>query len=155
MRGMPGAEKRSQGARMVDVGGKDVTSRRAVARGMVSLPKCILTALLEGSLPKGDVLGVAQTAGIMAAKRTADLLPLCHNLALDHLSVDIEIADDGVVIEASVAASGKTGVEMEALTAVAVAALTVYDMCKSAGSGIRISEIQLIEKTGGRTDWHL
>lgn len=152
---MSGAEKRPRGAHMVDVGDKAVTSRRAVARGSVYLPPKTLTALREGNLPKGDVLGVAQTAGIMAAKRTAELLPLCHNLPLDHLSVDLQIADDGVVIEASAAAPGKTGVEMEALTAVAVAALTVYDMCKSAGPGIRITEIELVEKTGGRTDWRL
>ena len=136
---------------MVDVGDKDVTRRRAVARGVVSMTPETAAAVGDGSLPKGDVLSVARVAGIQAAKRTSDLIPLCHPLMLTSVAVDLTVTRDGIRITATVETTGQTGVEMEALTAVSVAALTVYDMCKSADKTMTIGEIVLAEKSGGRS----
>jgi len=140
-------------ARMVDVGAKAITERTAVAAGAVVMRPETLRLIREGGFEKGDVLGVARTAGIMAAKRTHDLVPLCHPIPITHVSVefDAEGADDRVNITATVRAKWSTGVEMEALTAVAVAALTVYDMCKSADRAMRIEGVRLLRKTGGRS----
>lgn len=140
-------------ARMVDVGAKPDTERMAVARGEVLMLPETLALIQAGALKKGDVLTVAQLAGVMAAKRTSELIPLCHPLPLTHVSVDLELDADlpGVRITATVRTVGKTGVEMEALTAVAVAALTVYDMAKAAEKTMRIQNIRLVEKHGGRS----
>jgi cyclic pyranopterin phosphate synthase len=140
-------------AQMVDVGAKSDTQREAIARGHISLMPSTLQLIMSGGMPKGDVLAVARVAGIMAAKRTPELIPLCHTLLLTHASVTIEPdAAAGVLrIEATVRTRGQTGVEMEALTAVSVAALTIYDMCKAVDRGMRIGEIRLAEKRGGRS----
>jgi len=139
-------------ARMVDVGAKDVTRRTARAFGRVVMAASTLSLIRGGGHKKGDVLAVARLAGIMAAKRTADLIPLCHSLPLDSTSVEFEFDDERTLrIEATAACTGRTGVEMEALTAVSVAALTVYDMCKSVDRNMTIDAIQLVEKTGGRS----
>ena len=140
-------------ARMVDVGEKDVTRREAVARGMVVMRPETLELIVSGGMPKGDVLAVARIAGIMAAKRAPDLIPLCHPLLLTHVAVDLQPAGDGaaVLIEATVRTTGKTGVEIEALTAVSVAALTIYDMCKAIDRGMRIVDIRLAQKRGGQS----
>lgn len=137
---------------MVDVGGKDVTQRRAVAEARVVMRPETLALIRSGTAKKGDVLGVARLAGIMAAKRTADLIPLCHPLALDKVTLDLQPeGEDAVRIEATVACTGRTGVEMEALTAASVAALTVYDMCKAVDRTMRIEGLRLLEKEGGRS----
>lgn len=143
----------SGNARMVDVGEKPDTERVAVARGEVVMRPDTLSLIQAGAMKKGDVLTVAQIAGVMAAKRTAELIPLCHPLQLSHVAVDLELdsALPGVQITATVRTRGKTGVEMEALTAVSVAALTVYDMAKAAEKTMRIQNIRLIEKRGGRS----
>jgi cyclic pyranopterin phosphate synthase len=138
-------------AQMVDVSEKPATARRAVARGWVAMAPGTLALVAEGTAAKGDVLGVARLAGIMAAKRTAELIPLCHPLVLSKVSVDLAPADGRVEIEATVATTGPTGVEMEALTAVSVAALTVYDMLKAVDRGMVIGEIRLALKEGGRS----
>ena len=140
-------------ARMVDVGDKPDTARRAVAAGEVQMRAETLALIRAGALKKGDVLTTAQLAGIMAAKRTAELIPLCHPLALTHIEVTCELRDEppAVVITASAQTTGKTGVEMEALTAVSVAALTIYDMAKAAEKTMRISNVRLVEKHGGRS----
>ena len=140
-----------QGAsRMVDVGEKPVTRRRAVASGLVSMQPQTQQLIVDRGHAKGDVLEVARLAGIMAAKRTAELIPLCHPLPIDSVSLDLQpIANDSIRIEATVEVSAKTGVEMEALTAVSVAALTIYDMCKAVDRGMTIENIQLEEKSGG------
>lgn len=140
-------------AHMVDVSSKPDTTRVAIARGEVVMQPSTLTLIREGALKKGDVLTVAQFAGVMAAKKTAELIPLCHPLPIHQVLVEIEMADDlpGVRIKATVRTVGKTGVEMEALTAVAVAALTVYDMAKAAEKTMRIQNIHLVEKHGGRS----
>lgn len=142
---------------MVDVGNKPDTERMAVARGEVHLQASTLELIREGLLKKGDVLGVAQIAGILGAKKTAELIPLCHPIVMNHIAVEVELADDlpGVRITATARATGKTGVEMEALTAVSVAALTVYDMVKAVEKNARIENIHLVEKHGGlRGDVH-
>ena len=140
--------------RMVDTGAKSPGARRARASARVLMSPETLTALRERRTPKGDPLETARLAGIMAAKRTADLIPLCHTLPLTHADVRAEIRDDGVHIEAEASTVAQTGVEMEALTAAAVAALTVYDMCKALDKGIRITDVRLEEKTGGKSgDW--
>jgi cyclic pyranopterin monophosphate synthase len=131
--------------RMVDVGGKPLSRRRAVAQGNVHMSPDTARRLRE--LPKGDALAAAQIAGIMAAKRTSELIPLCHPLGLTHVEVSLEIASDGVEITAQVETSAQTGVEMEALTAVSVAALTVYDMTKAVDRELVISDVRLVEKT--------
>ena len=138
-------------ARMVDVGGKPVTSRRAAAEAVVSASKQTLDLIFEGGLPKGDAAGTARLAGIMAAKKTAELIPLCHPLSISDAAVDVSRCGAGVRITASVSASGQTGVEMEALTAVSVAALTLYDMIKGVERGARIVQVRLLSKSGGRS----
>jgi cyclic pyranopterin phosphate synthase len=140
-------------ARMVDVGHKPETERTAVARGEVQMLPETLRLVREGNLKKGDLVATAELAGVMAAKKTHDLIPLCHPLPIHHISVAIEFDDDlpGVTITAKVRTSGKTGVEMEALTAVSVASLTVYDMAKAVDRRMVIDEIRLEEKTGGRS----
>lgn len=138
-------------ARMVDVGAKAETERRAVARGKLLLSAPTVALVRDGRTPKGDVLAAARIAGIMAAKRTSELIPLCHPLPLTHLGVDLRVEEDGIAIEALAATTGKTGVEMEALTAVAVAGLTLYDMLKAVERGARLTEIRLVEKSGGRS----
>jgi cyclic pyranopterin phosphate synthase len=140
-------------AHMVDVSGKDVTERVAVARGAVEMAPETLALIVEGRAAKGDVLAVARLAGIMAAKRTAELIPLCHPLALAKVSVDLtpDMGADRVEIEATVKVTGRTGVEMEALTAVSVAALTVYDMVKAVDRGMRITDVRLSLKEGGKS----
>ena len=140
-------------ARMVDVGAKPDTQRSAVAKGEVLMKAATLDLIRAGALKKGDVLTVAQLAGIMAAKRTAELIPLCHPLPLTKIDVDLALEDalPGVLITATVRTTGKTGVEMEALTAVSVAALTVYDMAKAAEKTMKIQNIRLVEKHGGQS----
>ena len=141
-------------AHMVDVGHKAVTVRRAVAEGYIRLNAATRAALVERSTPKGDVLAIAQLAGIMAAKRTADLIPLCHPLPLTHVAVHLDLVESGVHCEAIAQTTANTGVEMEALTAVQVALLTVYDMCKSLERGMVIEGVRLLEKSGGTSgDW--
>lgn len=138
---------------MVDVGDKPDTQRTAVARGEIHMLRSTFDLIRDGQVKKGDVLTVAQIAGITAAKRTAELIPLCHPLALTRIEVELELEESlpGVVITATVQTRGKTGVEMEALTAVSVAALTVYDMAKAAEKTMRIQNIRLVEKHGGRS----
>lgn len=140
-------------ARMVDVGHKPDTERLAIARGEIVMRPETLALIRAGALKKGDVLTVAQLAGVMAAKRTAELIPLCHPLPLTQIVVDLGLDSDlpGVKIQATVRTTGKTGVEMEALTAVSVAALTVYDMAKAAEKTMRIQNIRLVEKHGGQS----
>jgi cyclic pyranopterin phosphate synthase len=138
---------------MVDVGGKDVTDRRAVAHARVRMSPGTAAAVAAGDAPKGDVVGTARIAGIQAAKRTAELIPLCHPLALSFVDVRIEVGTDAVDIEAEARTSAQTGVEMEALTAASVAALTVYDMVKGIERGVVIESVRLLEKTGGKEDW--
>jgi len=139
---------------MVDVGAKPSTERRAVARAIVRVSPETAARVRAGDAPKGDVLGVARIAGIQAAKRTAELIPLCHPLALSFVGVQGTIADDHIELVAEVRTTGPTGVEMEALTAASVAALTVYDMVKGVQRGAEIAEVVLLEKSGGRSgDW--
>jgi len=144
-------------AHMVDVGGKPATHRVAVARGRIEMLPATLALIESGTSKKGDVLGIARIAGIMAAKRTSDLIPLCHPLALSRVAIDFECppAQDGqagaVVCTATVETTGPTGVEMEALTAVQVALLTIYDMCKAADRGMTINGVRLLEKHGGKS----
>ena len=141
-------------ARMVDVSGKDVTSRVAIASGRVLVSPTVVALLRGEGVPKGDALGVARVAGIMAAKRTPDLVPLCHPLAISGVTVDLEVEDDAVAIRATVRTADRTGVEMEALTAVSVAALTVVDMVKAVDKGAVITDIRVESKTGGKSgDW--
>jgi cyclic pyranopterin phosphate synthase len=144
---------RSGEASMVDVGAKPVTERVAVAEGAVVMAKETLDLILAGDSKKGDVIGTARIAGMMAAKKTSDLIPLCHPLSLDKVTVDIEADADlpGLRVRATARVSGKTGVEMEALTAVSVACLTIYDMAKAVDRGMAITGIRLIEKRGGRS----
>lgn len=142
---------------MVDVGQKAETRRVASAEGIVTMSAATLKAVLDGDHKKGDVLGTARLAGIMAAKKTADLIPLCHPLMLDNVTVDIEPDPSlpGIRVTASVSLTGRTGVEMEALTAVSVACLTIYDMAKALEKGMTIKAIRLLEKTGGKSgSWH-
>lgn len=142
----------SGASRMVDVSNKDVTHRRAVASGRIHMQAKTLQAILDRQVAKGDVREVARLAGIMAAKRTSELIPLCHLLPLSSVTVDFEVEGEGVLrVAATCVVEARTGVEMEALTAVSVACLTVYDMCKGADREIRITDIQLEEKSGGRS----
>lgn len=142
-------------ATMVDVGNKAVTQRRAVARGRVTMQPATVALIREGNMKKGDVLTIAQLAGIQAAKQTSNLIPLCHPLMLNKVSVTCTINEDDncVDIEAIAKVSGKTGVEMEALTAVSVAALTIYDMAKAVDRSMQMTDIRLVEKTGGKSDY--
>jgi cyclic pyranopterin phosphate synthase len=138
---------------MVDVGGKPVTERRARARATVRMSAETAAAVARGDAPKGDVIGTARIAGIQAAKRTAELIPLCHPLPLSFVDVEAELRETEVVLTAEARTSGQTGVEMEAMTAAAAAALTVYDMVKGLERGVEIAEVVLLEKSGGRHDW--
>jgi cyclic pyranopterin phosphate synthase len=138
-------------AAMVDVGAKPVTERTATARSRVTMLPATAALIRSGGAKKGDVLGVARIAGIMASKRTAELIPLCHPLPISAVSLELEVAEGAVEIAATVRTSGQTGVEMEALTAVSVAALTVYDMCKSVDRGMRIEAVRLTHKSGGKS----
>ncbi len=138
-------------AHMVDVSAKATTSRTAIAKGFISMQPATLAMVAGGTAKKGDVLGVARLAGIMAAKKTHDLIPLCHPLALSKVAVDLVVADGGIKITATVKNSGQTGVEMEALTAVSLAALTVYDMVKAVDKTMVISDVRLVLKDGGKT----
>jgi cyclic pyranopterin phosphate synthase len=143
-------------ATMVDVGAKAVTERRAVARAIVRMSPATAKAVLDGDAPKGDVLGTARLAGIMAAKRTDELIPLCHSLPLSFVGVELEVDAPGgsVEVRAEARTTAQTGVEMEALTAATVSALTVYDMVKGLQKGVEIAEVVLLEKTGGKSgDW--
>ena len=137
--------------RMVDVSGKETTARRAVASGKVLLSADTLAALKDKTTPKGDPLEIARIAGIMAAKKTSELIPLCHQINLSKVNVTAELRDDGIYLEAEAVTNAQTGVEMEALTAVSVAALTIYDMCKAVQKDIVITDIKLLSKTGGKT----
>ncbi len=145
----------SQGhARMVDVGGKAPTQRVAIAGGRIAMSPAALAAIRDGEVPKGDVLATARIAGIMAAKKTAELIALCHPLALDSVTVDFALTEIGVEVTATATLTGKTGVEMEALTAASIALLTVYDMAKAIDKGMVIEHVRLIEKRGGKSgDW--
>ena len=141
-------------AHMVDVGAKPATQRRAVASGRITMSTDALEAIRNGNAPKGDVLSTARIAGIMAAKRTADLIPLCHPLALTKVGVDFVWEDNGITVTATAATNGQTGVEMEALTAASVALLTLYDMAKALDRAMVLGDIRLLEKSGGRSgDW--
>ena len=137
--------------RMVDTGNKEITTRRAVASARVLMTGATVSALREHRTPKGDPLEAARLAGIMAAKRTSELIPLCHPLPLTHIDVQATLEDSGVALEAEVSTNAQTGVEMEALTAVSVAALTVYDMCKALEKGMTITDVRLESKTGGKS----
>lgn len=136
---------------MVDVTAKPVTDRTATARGRVVMEAATLRTILAGTAKKGDVLGTARLAGIMAAKKTADLIPLCHPLPVTSVKVELEPGDDAVEISATVRTTGQTGVEMEALTAVSIAALTIYDMCKAVDRGMRIEAVRVVHKDGGKS----
>jgi cyclic pyranopterin monophosphate synthase len=141
-------------ARMVDVGGKAAAQRVAIAAGRIRMSPQALAAIRDGDVPKGDVLAAARIAGIMAAKKTAELIPLCHPLALDTVGVDFSFEDGALRVSATAALTGKTGVEMEALTAASVALLTIYDMAKALDKGMVIEDLRLIEKRGGKSgDW--
>lgn len=142
-------------AHMVDVSAKQDTTRVATAQAEVALPEAVYTAVSDDALPKGDLFATARIAGIQAAKKCSELIPLCHPLPLSKVSVDLELRDSAVCITATCKTNGKTGVEMEALTAASVAALTVYDMCKGLDKGIVIREVRLLAKSGGKSgDWH-
>ena len=141
-------------ARMVDIGSKAATQRLAIASGRIRMSAQALAAIRAGDVPKGDVLAAARIAGIMAAKRTAELIPLCHPLALDTVGVDFSFEDGALRVLATAALTGKTGVEMEALTAASVALLTIYDMAKALDKGMVIEDLRLNEKRGGKSgDW--
>ena len=141
-------------ARMVDVGSKAATQRLAIAAGRIRMSAEALAAIRDGDVPKGDVLAAARIAGIMAAKKTAELIPLCHPLVLDTVGIDFSFADGALRVSATAALTGKTGVEMEALTAASVALLTIYDMAKALDKGMVIEDLRLIEKRGGKSgDW--
>ena len=142
-------------AHMVDVGSKASTNRQAVAEATVVMSPDTVSAIRDGNTKKGDVLGVARIAGIMAAKRTSDLIPLCHPIALDNVELAIELDTDSIHIRATARCTGPTGVEMEALTAASTAALTIYDMAKAIDRGMRIEGVRLLSKSGGKSgDWH-
>lgn len=142
-------------AHMVDVSEKQVTRRSATAEGRILMSPGALAAITQGDLPKGDAIATARIAGIMAAKKTGDLIPLCHPLGLEAVSIDFHPEDKAIRVVATASLSGKTGVEMEALTAVSVALLTLYDMGKALDKGMRIEGIRLVAKTGGKSgDWH-
>lgn len=134
-------------AQMVNVGNKDIVHREAIAEGIIILPKSTLEMIKQFEIKKGDVLAVAQIAGIQAAKQTSSLIPLCHPLLLNHVEVKFEFLENGIKVQSNVKCDGRTGVEMEALTAVSVALLTIYDMCKAVDKNMIISEIKLKEKT--------
>lgn len=142
-------------AHMVDVSAKSATKRKAVASGVVQMKSTTLDLIVSGTAPKGDVLATARIAGIMAAKKTSDIIPLCHPLALSSVTIDLVPTDNKIEITATVVTTGATGVEMEALTAVSAAALTLYDMCKAVDRGMLITDIRLLHKSGGQSgDYH-
>ncbi len=142
-------------ARMVDVGGKAATVRRAVASGRITMSADVLEAIRAGNAPKGDVLGTARIAGIMAAKRTGELIPLCHPLGLEAVNIEFDYEEGAIRATATASLTGKTGVEMEAMTAVSVALLTIYDMAKALDKGMVIVDVRLIAKSGGKSgDWN-
>ena len=144
----------SGAARMVDVGSKAITMREAIAEGRITMSPEALTAIRDGSAKKGDVLAVARVAGIMAAKKTSDLIPLCHPVALSSVTVDFDFHDMSIQATATARTMGQTGVEMESLSAVSVALLTIYDMAKALDKGMVISDVRLLAKSGGRSgDW--
>ena len=139
---------------MVDVGSKAITERTAVAQGRITMQPETMLLVAQGTAKKGDVLGIARIAAIQAAKKTSELIPLCHPIALTKVAVDLEIDGNSVVCTSTVSCDGKTGVEMEALTAVQIGLLTVYDMCKAVDRGMVISDVQLLEKRGGKSgEW--
>jgi cyclic pyranopterin phosphate synthase len=140
-------------AKMVDVGGKDETAREAIAEAVVKMSPATLKLVVDGQIKKGDVFGAARLAGIAAAKKTPDLIPLCHPLPLDAVDVDFDVDEkqSSIRVTATARVTARTGVEMEALTAAAVAALTIYDMCKAAEKGIEITDLRLLKKTGGKS----
>ena len=138
-------------AHMVEVGDKDITRRTAIARGKIIMKEETLQRIKDGLIKKGDVLSVAQVGGIMGAKKTSELIPMCHNISLTGADIRFQFIDNGVEVEAEVNATDKTGVEMEALTAVSLACLTIYDMCKAIDKGMEIQDIMLIRKAGGRS----
>jgi cyclic pyranopterin monophosphate synthase len=138
-------------AHMVDVGGKEVTERRAVAEASVSMSDVLVDSIVAGELPKGDVLAVARVAGIMAAKKASDLIPLCHPIPIDSVEISLEPTGHGILVVASVTTTDRTGVEMEAMTAASVAALTIYDMVKGVERGVTVESVRLLKKTGGRS----
>ena len=141
-------------ARMVDVGGKPATQRSATACGTIAMSPAALAAIRDGAAPKGDVLAAARIAGIMAAKKTAELIPLCHPLALDAVTLDFVLVENGVEVTATASLTGRTGVEMEAMTAASIALLTIYDMAKALDKAMVIGPLRLIEKRGGKSgDW--
>jgi len=142
-------------AQIVDIGGKAITARRAVARARIEAKPETVEAIAGGTLKKGDALAVARIAGIMAAKKTADLIPLCHPIALNRVEVEIVVEGGQLLITATAETSDRTGVEMEAMTAVSVAALTLYDMAKGIDRGMRISTVELVEKSGGKSGHYL
>jgi cyclic pyranopterin phosphate synthase len=142
-------------AQMVDVSGKAITARVAVATGHIAMSAAALAAIRDGAAAKGDVLAVARVAGIMAAKKTAELIPLCHPLPLNQVAVDFAFDETGIVATATATTEGKTGVEMEAMTAVSLALLTIYDMAKAVDKAMIVSGVRLVSKTGGKSgDWH-
>ncbi len=144
----------SGNARMVDVGAKPATARRAVASGRIRMSPAALAAIRDGEVPKGDVLAAARIAGIMGAKKTSELIPLCHPLALDAVTVDFSFESDAVRVTAAASLTGRTGVEMEAITAASIALLTIYDMAKALDKAMVIDDLALIAKTGGKSgDW--
>lgn len=142
-------------ARMVDVSDKKITQRKAIAKGYIQMKPETIALIKEGKMKKGDVLSVAQVGGICGAKKTWDLIPMCHNILLSGANIEFEILDDRIIVEAEVKTSGQTGVEMEALTAVSIACLTIYDMCKAVDKHMIIGDIKLYEKTGGKSDFSL
>ena len=142
-------------ARMVDVSEKKETQRKAIARGYIQMSESTIQAIKDRKLKKGDVLSVGQVGGICGAKKTWDLIPMCHNILLTGADINFEVENDKIWIEATVKTTGKTGVEMEALTAISVAALTIYDMCKAIDKHMIIGDIKLISKTGGKSDFLL
>ncbi|WP_373488458.1 cyclic pyranopterin monophosphate synthase MoaC [Blastomonas sp.] len=144
----------SGAAHMVDVSSKPDTMREAVAEGVIAMQPPVIAAIKAGDIKKGDVLGTARIAGIMAAKRTSDLIPLCHPLPISSVSVDFNYVETGIHVETKVRTSGKTGVEMEALTAASIALLTIYDMAKALDKGMTIGPVRLLAKSGGKSgDW--
>lgn len=138
-------------ARMVDVGSKDDTNREATASARIKMKRETVSMIRDGQMKKGDVLSVAQVGGIMGAKRTSDIIPMCHNIFISGVDIDFKLHEDEIEICAAAKTRGKTGIEMEALTAVSVAALTIYDMCKAVDKDMVISDIMLIKKTGGKS----
>jgi cyclic pyranopterin phosphate synthase len=141
----------SGAARMVDVSAKPETERRAIASGRIAMSREAAAAIGAGSVPKGDVLAVARIAGIMAAKRTGELIPLCHPLPITSAAVELQVQHDGVIATATISTTGRTGVEMEAMTAVSVALLTIYDMAKAIDKAMIVGEVRLLSKTGGKS----